>query len=160
MERAVLDHDDTILYAERLLREHADVREAVAGAIDHVMVDEYQDTNYAQARLVEVLAGERGNIMVVADDDQSIYKFRGASLANLDRFARIYPTHESVVLDRNYRSHEEIVETSRAIIGAAPPVPASRSTWSPTGAPVVRWRSGGPPTSAARWWRWPPSAGA
>ena len=121
MERAVLDHDDTILYAERLLREHADVRAAVAGAIDHVMVDEYQDTNYAQARLVEVLAGERGNIMVVADDDQSIYKFRGASLANLDRFARIYPTHESVVLDRNYRSHEEIVEASRAIIGAAPP---------------------------------------
>ena len=121
MERAVLDHDDTILYAERLLREHADVREAVAGAIDHVMVDEYQDTNYAQARLVEVLAGERGNIMVVADDDQSIYKFRGASLANLDRFARIHPTHERVILDRNYRSHEEIVEASRAIIGAAPP---------------------------------------
>ena len=121
MERAVLDHDDTILYAERLLREHADVREAVAGAIDHVMVDEYQDTNYAQARLVEVLAGERGNIMVVADDDQSIYKFRGASLANLDRFARIYPSHERIVLDRNYRSHQEIVEASRAIIGAAPP---------------------------------------
>jgi DNA helicase-2/ATP-dependent DNA helicase PcrA len=121
LERAVLDHDDTILFAERLLREHEDVREAVAGGIDHVMVDEYQDTNYAQARLVEALAGERGNILVVADDDQSIYKFRGASLANLDRFARIYPQHERVILDRNYRSHEEIVEASRAIIGAAPP---------------------------------------
>ena len=121
VERAVLDHDDTILFAERLLREHDDVREAVAGAIDHVMVDEYQDTNYAQARLVEALAGERGNILVVADDDQSIYKFRGASLANLDRFARIYPRHERVILDRNYRSHQEIVEASRAIIGAAPP---------------------------------------
>jgi DNA helicase-2/ATP-dependent DNA helicase PcrA len=121
LERAVLDHDDTILYAERLLREHADIREAVAGAIDHVMVDEYQDTNYAQARLVEALAGERGNLLVVADDDQSIYKFRGASLANLDRFARIYPQHERVILDRNYRSHQELVEASRAIIGAAPP---------------------------------------
>jgi DNA helicase-2/ATP-dependent DNA helicase PcrA len=120
LERAVLDHDDTILYAERLLREHADVREAVAGSIDHVMVDEYQDTNYAQARLVEALAGERGNILVVADDDQSIYKFRGASLANLDRFARIYPQHERVILDRNYRSHQEIVAASRAIIAAAP----------------------------------------
>ena len=121
LERAVLDHDDTILYAERLLREHPDVREAVAGAIDHVMVDEYQDTNYAQARLVEALAGERGNLLVVADDDQSIYKFRGASLANLDRFARLYPQHRRVILDRNYRSHQEIVEASRAIIGAAPP---------------------------------------
>jgi DNA helicase-2/ATP-dependent DNA helicase PcrA len=121
LERAVLDHDDTILYAERLLREHADIREAIAGAIDHVMVDEYQDTNYAQARLVEALAGDRGNLLVVADDDQSIYKFRGASLANLDRFARIYPQHERVILDRNYRSHQEIVEASRAIIAAAPP---------------------------------------
>ncbi|MGD0372320.1 MAG: ATP-dependent DNA helicase [Candidatus Dormibacteria bacterium] len=121
LERAVLDHDDTILYAERLLRDHPDVREAVAGAIDHVMVDEYQDTNYAQARLVEALAGARGNLLVVADDDQSIYKFRGASLANLDRFARLYPQHRRVILDRNYRSHQEIVEASRAIIGAAPP---------------------------------------
>ena len=121
MERAILDHDDTILYAERLLREDADVREAVAGTLDHIMVDEYQDTNYAQARLVESLAGERGNVLVVADDDQSIYKFRGASLANLDRFARIYPHHERIVLDRNYRSRQEIVEASRAIIAAAPP---------------------------------------
>ena len=121
LERAVLDHDDTILYAERLLREHPDIREAVAGTIDHVMVDEYQDTNYAQARLVEALAEARGNLLVVADDDQSIYKFRGASLANLDRFARIYPGHERVILDRNYRSHQEIVEASRAIIAAAPP---------------------------------------
>jgi DNA helicase-2/ATP-dependent DNA helicase PcrA len=120
LERAVLDHDDTILYAERLLREHADIREAVAGAIDHIMVDEYQDTNYAQARLVEALAGERGNLLVVADDDQSIYKFRGASLANLDRFARIYPKYERVILNRNYRSYEEIVEASRAVIAAAP----------------------------------------
>jgi DNA helicase-2/ATP-dependent DNA helicase PcrA len=145
LERAVLDHDDTILFAERLLREHDDVREAVAGAIDHVMVDEYQDTNYAQARLVEALAGERGNILVVADDDQSIYKFRGASLANLDRFARIYPRHERVILDRNYRSHQEIVEASRAIIGAAPPgsriekhLVADRGT----GGTVEVWRAG------------------
>ena len=75
--RAILDHDDTILYAEKLIREDPDVHDAVAGSLDHVMVDEYQDTNYAQARLVEGLAGERGNLLVVADDDQSIYKFRG-----------------------------------------------------------------------------------
>ena len=121
VKRAILDHDDTILYAERLLREHPDIRREVADPIEHIMVDEYQDTNYAQARLVESLAGERGNILVVADDDQSIYKFRGASLANLDRFSRIYPQHQRVVLDRNYRSRQEVVESGRAIIGAAPP---------------------------------------
>ncbi len=121
LERAILDHDDTILYAERLLREDPEVLAEVAGGIDHVMVDEYQDTNYAQARLVEGLAGERGNVLVVADDDQSIYKFRGASLANLDRFARIYPAHRRIVLDVNYRSRSEIVEASRAMIEAASP---------------------------------------
>jgi DNA helicase-2/ATP-dependent DNA helicase PcrA len=119
--RGILDHDDTILHAARLLQDHPDVREAVAGSLDFVMVDEYQDTNYAQARLVERLVGERGNLLVVADDDQSIYKFRGASLANLDRFERIYPQHEKIVLDRNYRSYREIVDASRAIIEAAAP---------------------------------------
>jgi DNA helicase-2/ATP-dependent DNA helicase PcrA len=121
LERAILDHDDTILYAERLLREDAEVARAVAGAIDHVMVDEYQDTNYAQARLVEALTAERGNLLVVADDDQSIYKFRGASLANLERFSRLYPGHRRVVLNVNYRSHSEIVAVSRAMIAAASP---------------------------------------
>jgi len=121
LERAVLDHDDTILYAERLLRDDREVGEAVAGSIDFVMVDEYQDTNYGQARMVEALAGSRGNVLVVADDDQSIYKFRGASLANLDRFARIYPEHRRVILNVNYRSRQEIVESSRAIIAGAPP---------------------------------------
>jgi DNA helicase-2/ATP-dependent DNA helicase PcrA len=120
-ERAILDHDDTILFAERLVREDADVRAAVAGGIDFVMVDEYQDTNYAQARLVEGLTGERGNLLVVADDDQSIYKFRGASLANLDRFRTIHPGHRQVVLDVNYRSTAEIVAASRRIIAAASP---------------------------------------
>jgi DNA helicase-2/ATP-dependent DNA helicase PcrA len=120
-QRGILDHDDTILHAARLLQDHPDVHDAVAGSLDFVMVDEYQDTNYAQARLVERLVGERGNLLVVADDDQSIYKFRGASLANLDRFERIYPQHEKIVLDRNYRSHREIVEASRAIIEAAAP---------------------------------------
>lgn len=119
--RAILDHDDTILYAEKLIREDPDVHDAVAGSLDHVMVDEYQDTNYAQARLVEGLAGERGNLLVVADDDQSIYKFRGASLANLERFARIYPSHRRVVLNVNYRSRTEIVDASRAMIAAASP---------------------------------------
>jgi DNA helicase-2/ATP-dependent DNA helicase PcrA len=119
--RGILDHDDTILVAQRLLEEDAAVRAAVRDGIDMVMVDEYQDTNFAQARLVETLVEAHGNLLVVADDDQSIYKFRGASLANLDRFQRLYPEHHKVILDCNYRSSTEIVGASRAIITAAQP---------------------------------------
>ncbi len=78
LRHAILDHDDTILRAEQLLREHDAPRRAICESIEHVMVDEYQDTNYAQARLVETLVASHRNILVVADDDQSIYKFRGA----------------------------------------------------------------------------------
>ena len=119
--RGVFDHDDSILYAERLLREHEAARSAVAARIRFVMVDEYQDTNYAQARLVETLVAGHHNILVVADDDQSIYKFRGASRANLDRFTRTYPGHASITLRSNYRSREPIVAAASAIIAGASP---------------------------------------
>ncbi|HYL72509.1 MAG TPA: ATP-dependent helicase [Candidatus Dormibacteraeota bacterium] len=118
---AVFDHDDCILYAERLIREHPAARHAVAGRIRYVMVDEYQDTNFAQARLVETLTRDHHNVLVVADDDQSIYKFRGASRANLDRFTREHPGHRSIVLTHNYRSTPQIVRASRAVIATAAP---------------------------------------
>ncbi|HEY7927468.1 MAG TPA: ATP-dependent helicase, partial [Candidatus Dormibacteraeota bacterium] len=121
LRSAVLDHDDTILRAEQLLREHQAPRHAICDAIEYVMVDEYQDTNYAQARLVETLVASHRNILVVADDDQAIYKFRGASLANLDRFSRTYPEHARVTLSHNYRSTAPIVIASQSIIGAADP---------------------------------------
>src|SRR6202011_2139493 len=121
LRHAVLDHDDTILRAEQLLREHDAPRRAICDAIRYVMVDEYQDTNYAQARLVETLVTAHHNILVVADDDQAIYKFRGASLANLDRFSRIYPDHARVVLSHNYRSATPIVSVAGAVIAAADP---------------------------------------
>ncbi len=117
----VFDHDDCILYAERLLREQPAVQHAVAQRIRFVMVDEYQDTNYAQAKLVEALTQGHRNILVVADDDQSIYKFRGASRANLDRFTREFPDHRSIVLTRNYRSTPQIVNASRQVIAGATP---------------------------------------
>ncbi|HEV7678690.1 MAG TPA: ATP-dependent DNA helicase [Candidatus Dormibacteraeota bacterium] len=116
---AVLDHDDCILVCETLLREHAAVHRAVAEPLGQVMVDEYQDTNYAQARLVETLVASHQNVLVVADDDQAIYKFRGASLANLNRFRRVYPEHRTVVLRRNYRSTRQVVTTCRAVIATA-----------------------------------------
>ena len=116
---ALLDHDDCILVCEQLLREQEVVRRAVAEPLGQVMVDEYQDTNYAQARLVETLVEAHRNLLVVADDDQAIYKFRGASLANLHRFRRLYPEHRTVELRRNYRSTRQIVTTCRAVIGTA-----------------------------------------
>ncbi len=121
LRNAVLDHDDTILRAEQLLREHEAPRQAVCAAIQYVMVDEYQDTNYAQSRLVETLVESHRNVLVVADDDQAIYKFRGASLANLERFSRIYPGHARVVLSHNYRSTAPIVAAAGAVIAAADP---------------------------------------
>jgi DNA helicase-2/ATP-dependent DNA helicase PcrA len=117
----VFDFDDCILYAERLLREQPAARSGVADRISHVMVDEYQDTNYAQAKLVETLVSSHRNLFVVADDDQSIYKFRGASRANLDRFSREYPEHRQLVLTHNYRSTDQIVTASRAVINVASP---------------------------------------
>jgi DNA helicase-2/ATP-dependent DNA helicase PcrA len=120
-QHAVLDYDDCILLAERLLRDHAAVREAVSRRIRHVMIDEYQDTNYAQARLVETLVSDHRNLLVVADDDQAIYKFRGASRANLERFDRVYGEHATIVLSANYRSTPAIVRAGAAIIATAPP---------------------------------------
>ena len=118
-QRALLDHDDCILLADTVLREHEAASQAVCGGLDMVMVDEFQDTNLAQARLVETLTAAHGNVMVVADDDQAIYKFRGASLANLTRFERTHPGHRRITLGRNYRSTRNIVSACRALIAGA-----------------------------------------
>ncbi|MFN2583056.1 MAG: ATP-dependent helicase, partial [Candidatus Dormibacteria bacterium] len=117
----VFDHEDCILYAERLIREQQTVRRAITDRIRYVMVDEYQDTNFAQAKLVETLTADHGNLLVVADDDQSIYKFRGASRANLERFSRVYPHHRTVTLTHNYRSTDQIVAATRQLIASAAP---------------------------------------
>ncbi len=144
MRSAVLDHDDTILRAEQLLREHDAPRRAVCDAIEYVMVDEYQDTNYAQARLVETLVASHHNILVVADDDQAIYKFRGASLANLDRFSRTYPGTRGSALTHNYRSTPAIVAAATAIIAIANPTSRIAKTLvaeRPAGDPVELWEA-------------------
>ncbi|HET9050131.1 MAG TPA: ATP-dependent helicase, partial [Candidatus Dormibacteraeota bacterium] len=141
---ALLDHDDCILLADLALREHAAARSSICGGIDFVMVDEFQDTNLAQARLVETLTAGHGNLLVVADDDQSIYKFRGASLANLDRFARLHPRHVRVTLGHNYRSTRPIVEACRAVIGGAAAVsriPKSLDAERGEGARIEVWRA-------------------
>ena len=108
------------VWAHRVLQEDG-VAAAAGGAAGHLMVDEFQDTSRVQLRILERLAAAHGNIAVVGDDDQSIYRFRGASVANLLEFPRRYPGCRTVELDTNYRSHRDIVSaTSRWMADAAP----------------------------------------
>lgn len=112
----VLDFDDLIHMPANLLATNAEVRESVVATYDHIMVDEYQDTNWLQFRLLQLLAGENPNICVVGDDDQSIYGWRGARVENILEFDRHFPGCEIVKLTRNYRSEENILKLANAVI--------------------------------------------
>ena len=83
----------------------------------YILVDEYQDTNHAQYRLVQMLAAKHRNVCVVGDSDQSIYAFRGADIRNILEFEKDYPDARIVVLDRNYRSTQTILDAANAVIG-------------------------------------------
>ncbi len=105
----VVDFDDLLVFWRDLLRKHEEVREAQRRLWRHVLVDEYQDTNRLQADIVDLVAGERGNLMVVGDDAQSIYSFRGANFANIIGFPRRYPSVKIFKLETNYRSVPEVL---------------------------------------------------
>lgn len=105
-----LDFGDLILETLRLLRTRPRILEAYRAQFKYVLVDEFQDTNWAQYELVKLLAGPRQNLTVVGDDDQAIYKFRGASLANILQFRDDFPNAETVALTKNYRSKKEILD--------------------------------------------------
>lgn len=111
-----LDFDDIIVKTVRLLEEQEEVRLYYQNRFRYISVDEYQDTNYAQFRLTELLTGPRRNIMVVGDDDQSIYKFRGATVENILNFDKTYPEAKIVKLEQNYRSTQNILSAANAVI--------------------------------------------
>ncbi len=111
-----LDFDDIIVQTVRLLRENADIRKYYQGKFRYTCVDEYQDTNYAQFKLCELFASGTRNIMVVGDDDQSIYKFRGATIENILNFDRIYPDAQTIKLEQNYRSTSNILNAANSVI--------------------------------------------
>ena len=115
-EQGALDFGELICRAYSLLHEHPHVRRRVAERFKHVLVDEYQDTNFAQGMLLGLLAEEHRNITVVGDDDQAIYRFRGASRKNLEAFRREFPEAETVKLERNYRSGQRILDAARAVV--------------------------------------------
>ena len=116
MEYNAVDFDDIIMKTVELLESEPDVLEYYQRKFRYVLVDEYQDTNYAQFVLTKLLSGGYDNIMVVGDDDQSIYKFRGATIENILNFDKTYPKATVVKLEQNYRSTETILDAANAII--------------------------------------------
>jgi DNA helicase II / ATP-dependent DNA helicase PcrA len=117
-QRGALDFGDLIVRAFRMLHEKPHVRRRLAERFQHVLVDEYQDTNFAQGMLLRLLVEERRNVTVVGDDDQAIYRFRGASQKNLREFEREFPDAKTVRLERNYRSGRRILDAALAVVEA------------------------------------------
>ena len=111
-----LDFDDTIYFSVQLLTQQPSVAARQSQRFTHLMVDEFQDTNFAQSRLLELLAGPERNVCAVGDDDQSIYKFRGASVANLRRFRAVFPDAAVIRLEENYRSRGPILRAAGRLI--------------------------------------------
>lgn len=116
-ENNAMDFDDIIMHTVSLLENEDDVREYYQNKFRYVLVDEYQDTNYAQFVLTKLIADKRRNIMVVGDDDQSIYRFRGATVENILNFDKTYPDATVVKLEQNYRSTSNILAAANAVIG-------------------------------------------
>jgi len=115
-----LDFGDLLLRMVLLFEKESGVLEKYQSRYLFLMVDEFQDTNTAQYRLVKMLAGERRNLCVVADEDQSIYRFRGADYRNIRRFREDFPEHKLLLLERNYRSTQTILDAANAIIAVSP----------------------------------------
>jgi DNA helicase-2/ATP-dependent DNA helicase PcrA len=111
-----MDFDDLLVCAVRAMEQSDEVRERWSRRFRHVLVDEYQDTNHAQYRLLQLLAGEHGDLMVVGDEDQSIYGFRHADIRNILDFERDFPDAGVVKLEQNYRSTQTILSAANAVV--------------------------------------------
>ena len=111
-----VDFDDLLLLAERVLREYPEVRGYWQDKFRYVTVDEFQDTNSLQMKLLQQLVGEPYNICVVGDDDQSIYGWRGAQVANILQFERFFPNPKIIRLEENYRSTQAVLEVANSLI--------------------------------------------
>ena len=116
IDNNAVDFDDLLLLTVRLLRENRDILEAYQERLRYIMVDEYQDTNSVQFELIRLLSGKYHNLCVVGDDDQSIYKFRGADITNILSFEETFPGAKVVKLEQNYRSTNNILEAANSVI--------------------------------------------
>jgi DNA helicase-2/ATP-dependent DNA helicase PcrA len=113
----LMDYDDLLLNLVRLLRDHEGVRQELSSRYRYIMVDEYQDTNRLQADIVRHLASSHRNVMVVGDDSQSIYSFRGATIRNILDFPGEFPGCRTIKLEENYRSTQAILNVANHILG-------------------------------------------
>lgn len=111
-----MDFDDILFFAARLLSDHADVLTYYQEQFRYILVDEYQDTNFAQYQIIRLLSGKTKNLCVVGDDDQSIYSFRGANIRNILDFEKDFKKTMIVKLERNYRSTEAILNAANSVI--------------------------------------------
>ena len=115
-QAGVMDFDDILLNMNILLRDNPAALESIAGRFDYIMVDEYQDTNFAQYLILKKLSQFHQNLCVVGDDSQSIYAFRGAKIENILNFKKDYPQHSIFRLEQNYRSTKVIVDAANSVI--------------------------------------------
>ena len=115
-ENRWIDFDDILVYTYELLKEREDIRKAWQQKFPYILIDEFQDINKIQYEIVKMLAGETKNLFIVGDDDQSIYKFRGARPELMLNFPKDFENTRQVILNRNYRCGEEIVQVAEDII--------------------------------------------
>ena len=134
-----LDFGDLLLWTVRLLETDAEVRQRWQGRFRHILVDEFQDTNQVQYRLIRLLAGGHRNLCVVGDDDQSIYRWRGAEVGNILNFEIDFPGCETIRLEQNYRSTKTILEAAGGVV-ARNLGRKGKTLWTdnPAGEPVTR----------------------
>ncbi|HNW38851.1 MAG TPA: ATP-dependent helicase [Candidatus Omnitrophota bacterium] len=118
-QKSLLDYDDLLVFLKNLLTTHESVRAGLSAKYKYIMVDEYQDTNKLQAHIACLLAADHANIMVVGDDAQSIYSFRGANFKNIIDFPKIFKGTKIITLEENYRSTQPILNLTNAVIAQA-----------------------------------------
>jgi DNA helicase-2/ATP-dependent DNA helicase PcrA len=111
-----LDFDDLLMVTANLLQACDDVREAYQERFRHILVDEFQDTNHAQNEIVKLLGQAHGNVCVVGDSDQSVYRWRGADIRNILEFERAFPNATTILLEQNFRSTQTILDAANAVI--------------------------------------------
>lgn len=115
-ERSLVDYDDLLVYCLELLNKHESVRKKISEQYKYIMVDEFQDTNQIQAHIACLLALDHENILVVGDDAQSVYSFRGADVNGIFNFPKIFPKTKIVYLERNYRSTPSILNLANVVL--------------------------------------------